>query len=1006
MCFIEKIKKRLTVKMKTFLFLIITCLNIFFITTPSVSEANDCNLIFLKSNITGELAKLVRGCRLAVPLKTSILIGAGIENWDSLSNTPSSNDIFKVLNSNSFKNAISNIKVITNKSFFKQLAEIVWILKSDEYNQELFILSKKVLKRTREIWGPNSSLYMKWLMICSQYASLIPGGNNFLYITEGLDLKGFQHSRFFKLQRNNHYFQTHAVTDFFQSARDLYDTEKRNYDLKKASNGWRNKSTRDQYLDISIFCKAGIDLETATTLIGLNTRQNPNYIFEACLANFDIFLQEDPFTAIDALQKILELDQVPDKYAIPFFDRFFEHDNVTFYHKIAILYRLAETSLTVENTEFRNLFEMHHDLIEKFMELGVDFENISFSNNKIFDPYEIMAGVFKTALNKKNSSSKEDYKDLLNTINQTLMKSKNGTAVIDPFISGTKEKRNRNFHAYSLAYKFLKKEINNDFSFDFYGEELFRLQNQFKLDRSSRVIATRDFLRIKNYQFETNISPLIAQRDGVADLLSIPDNSIIKQSNLRKEYVKLAQQITKMTRQREMITVDFLTVSNIQNSLHNTDIYLDYAYDPSSNSIYTIKITQNHINFFQIPLAHQIRQSAQKHKENISKNRYAESIVPGYFVYSKLIKPFLTKDAARILISPHAFLYEIPFSALPTSMTDQFQSEQIIEKPKSAINGNSTRGLGKIDNGKSDQISMDWLGLKYELALINPMQRYWKRSKKKPHTDLAPNSPFDSFLNFIATYWVTSESRSLSFFGVGDPNFQGSKDNESIKFSELNTRGPEVSNSVMKLNRLPNTRVELQEISQLNGFEKFTLLLGSEATEKNVTGSEAIKEADIISFATHGITDGETTFGYEPGLAFTVGNPVNQNDNGYMNLSEVLKLDLNAELVILSACSTGSPQSHLAPAFSGLASAFLAAGSEQVLASHWPVESASTAKLIKYIVRERLTNYTSWETARLKGIQNFINDFPEYRSPWYWAPFSIFRNLVVEHAEPQTMNLF
>ena len=148
--------------------------------------------------------------------------------------------------------------------------------------------------------------------------------------------------------------------------------------------------------------------------------------------------------------------------------------------------------------------------------------------------------------------------------------------------------------------------------------------------------------------------------------------------------------------------------------------------------------------------------------------------------------------------------------------------------------------------------------------------------------------------------------------------------------------------------------------------------------------------ADIISIATHGFVGSEMNSFSEPGLALTPGEPNTIDNNGYLSVSEVLNLDLNAEMVILSACNTGSPQSGLSPPFSGLAAAFLAGGSDQILASHWAVDSKSTVHLMQKIVEKRLQSNDGWSSARFEALNEFILEYPEYSSPYYWAPFTLY----------------
>ena len=64
-------------------------------------------------------------------------------------------------------------------------------------------------------------------------------------------------------------------------------------------------------------------------------------------------------------------------------------------------------------------------------------------------------------------------------------------------------------------------------------------------------------------------------------------------------------------------------------------------------------------------------------------------------------------------------------------------------------------------------------------------------------------------------------------------------------------------------------------------------------------------------------------------------------------LSEILELNLRSEMVVLSACNTGSGKVTSAEGVSSLGTAFLAAGSSSVAVSLWEVADKSTAMFMQ-----------------------------------------------------------
>ena len=65
-------------------------------------------------------------------------------------------------------------------------------------------------------------------------------------------------------------------------------------------------------------------------------------------------------------------------------------------------------------------------------------------------------------------------------------------------------------------------------------------------------------------------------------------------------------------------------------------------------------------------------------------------------------------------------------------------------------------------------------------------------------------------------------------------------------------------------------------------------------------------------------------------------------------MSEVLGLDLNAELIILSACNTSGEgeKAGSGEGFAGLTRSFMYAGGKSLLVTHWSVESEASKDLM------------------------------------------------------------
>ena len=83
---------------------------------------------------------------------------------------------------------------------------------------------------------------------------------------------------------------------------------------------------------------------------------------------------------------------------------------------------------------------------------------------------------------------------------------------------------------------------------------------------------------------------------------------------------------------------------------------------------------------------------------------------------------------------------------------------------------------------------------------------------------------------------------------------------------------------------------------------------------------------------------------------------------------EIAELGLSTQIAILSACNTAAGRSHAAPAYTGLANAFLASGSERVMLSHWRVQDEAASQLTMEFVKRLRDGHAHAEALRLAQL--------------------------------------
>jgi len=107
---------------------------------------------------------------------------------------------------------------------------------------------------------------------------------------------------------------------------------------------------------------------------------------------------------------------------------------------------------------------------------------------------------------------------------------------------------------------------------------------------------------------------------------------------------------------------------------------------------------------------------------------------------------------------------------------------------------------------------------------------------------------------------------------------------------------------------------------------------------------------------------------------------------GFLGLSDIYELDLNADLVVLSGCRTAFGKEVRGEGLMGLTRGFLYAGVPRVVASLWRVQDRATEVLMTHFYRalwhDRLPS-----AAALRKAQLLLRRDPKYRSPYSWAGF-------------------
>lgn len=182
---------------------------------------------------------------------------------------------------------------------------------------------------------------------------------------------------------------------------------------------------------------------------------------------------------------------------------------------------------------------------------------------------------------------------------------------------------------------------------------------------------------------------------------------------------------------------------------------------------------------------------------------------------------------------------------------------------------------------------------------------------------------------------------------------------------------------------LPGAEEEAIAISTLFNTEP---LMWDEASESTVV--QRMQSAQVIHLATHGLLEygnpQESGVRDFPGAIALA--PDNTND-GLLTSSEILDLNLNAELVVLSACDTGRGN-LTSDGVIGLSRSFISAGVPSIIVSLWAVDDNATSELMQEFYRRWQTNEQPLDKAQALR-QAMLTTMQTHPDPRDWAAFTL-----------------
>jgi CHAT domain-containing protein len=363
-------------------------------------------------------------------------------------------------------------------------------------------------------------------------------------------------------------------------------------------------------------------------------------------------------------------------------------------------------------------------------------------------------------------------------------------------------------------------------------------------------------------------------------------------------------------------------LTNVESDLHPDELLLEYVLDDPIS--YCISITRRGAHVEALPTG---RKEVEKLTEQFVDEVRAKGagVETSKRLFRVLLEPIPeARTAARLIVAPDGTLNLLPFEALRDD-----QGEYLLK----------SRVISYVPSG----------------TILDVLRRGRK-----------------------------NESAARPFLGVGDVAYEN-QGGAGRKIPAPETVRGRVLRSMadlsgMRLQDLPQTREEVEEIGKIVGPEA-VILLGKEATE-TAFKKEPLDQFRVLHLAVHGFADTQ----YPERSALVLGTDPKSGDDGLLQVREIIRLRLNAELATLSACDTGVGKLQGQEGVSNLVEAFLVAGSKSVVASLWSADDTFASALMDRFY-QRLGQGEDTGSALRGAKLDLLAKYGEQVSPFYWAAF-------------------
>jgi CHAT domain-containing protein len=439
----------------------------------------------------------------------------------------------------------------------------------------------------------------------------------------------------------------------------------------------------------------------------------------------------------------------------------------------------------------------------------------------------------------------------------------------------------------------------------------------------------------------------------------------VELKSLAAQAQELEQQLVAANPRYGQLVTSEASLSQLQSKLRPGEIYLKTVLLEGQG--YGVAITRDSAT----PYAIKLTEAEARKQVNLLRQPFvAEGRLPRYDVaasyalFEALFGPVKEQvlAAKHIIYEPDSSMISLPVAALAVDQA----SVQLIANRREAIRA---RGEGVLTYQ-----GVNWLGAKAQTSLVVSASSFLQSR------DFAPSKARRTFIGFGGAIQPAS-SDEKAFRSVLDWGGRGEADLDLCR---------DTRTALLGLKPLNEAAQEVSAVARALNVGAEGSVNGAVFTDVSVRSRRDLSDYRVVYFATHGLLPQQGGCLPEPALVTSVGDG---DSDALLDTSEILSMNLDADLVVLSACDTGGGASGEATgldgggeALSGLARAFIYAGARGLVVSHWKVDSGATVQLMTGMFRSGAASQA--EALRLASAA-MMSSPDQHSHPYYWAAFTV-----------------